>query len=43
MKALIRIPGNDVLTNEMPISIELKQGSIISPTVYGNATLPANC
>ncbi|XP_065577829.1 dynein axonemal intermediate chain 7-like isoform X2 [Artemia franciscana] len=41
MKAKIRIPGSNLLTDDIPIHIGVKHGAVTSPTVYNNATLPA--
>ena len=43
MKAKIRIPGSNFLTDVVPIHIRVKQGVVTSPTVYNNATLPDQC
>ena len=43
MKAKIRIPGSNLLTDDIPIHIGVKQGAVTSPTIYNNATLPAQC
>ena len=43
MKTRIRIPGSNLLTDDIPIHIWVKQGVVTSPTVYNNATLPAQC
>ena len=40
-KSKIRIPVSNLLTDDIPIHIGSKQGAVTSPTVYNNATLPA--
>ena len=41
MKAKIRIPGSNLLTDDIPIHIGVKQGAVTSPMVYNN-TLSLN-
>ena len=43
MKAKIRIPGSNLLTDDIPIHIGVKEGAVTSSSVYNNATLPAQC
>ena len=40
-KAETRIPGSNLLTDDIPIHIGVRQGVATSPTVYNNATLRA--
>ena len=42
-KAKIRIPGSNLLTDDIPIYIGVKQGAVTSPTVYNNPALSAQC